>query len=162
MLLKDGDHVKSDWHAVEGTRSLQAIADFEAGFKGAGTAPKETVADLEVQGNKDVPETRDLGFVEKGGQSDELCELMQSLQKENATFHAACAPEKAFRAKNLLEVNTLWGEKTAQKNRIEKFKRSFAEELLAQEGASQRRYTQWTSRPSRRSWQSRSSSSQLA
>lgn len=118
---------------MERRRSLEAPADFEAAFNVVGVTPKEEIAEPKGQGNKDVFETRDLSVVGEGGQSDELRKTMQSLQKDNAALHAACATEKAACAKSLDKTSTLWAEKGAQKKRIDKLTRRLEEELSARE-----------------------------
>lgn len=61
--------------AAKARRSLKVDADFEAGFKNAGTTPKEGVAVSEGQENKNVSDTQDFGFVEEGSKSDEAHDL---------------------------------------------------------------------------------------
>lgn len=94
--------------------SLEAIADLEAGFKATGVTPKEGIADTERHGTIDVPKNRDLGLVEGGGPSEELCDFMQGMQRDNTELRADCAGKNAARSKRLLEMSALWPEKVAQ------------------------------------------------
>lgn len=93
VVLDFEDNVNSGLYTVKGRRLLQATADFEVGWKSASMALKEAIADLEAQGNKDVRDNRDLGLMGEGGQSDELCNFIQGLQKGNAAMYAECAAE---------------------------------------------------------------------
>lgn len=54
MVLNNDSDVKSGSEAANGRKSLQAVADFEAGFQAAGATPKEAVLDPEGQRNTDV------------------------------------------------------------------------------------------------------------
>lgn len=107
VVSDDEDDVNAGSLAVGLRISLQETADFETGFKDAGATLKSKIADPKGQRRKDVSTTRDLCFVGKGGQSDELTDLKEGMQKENAEFHAARAAEKAACAKRLLEVSVL-------------------------------------------------------
>lgn len=79
-LLEDVDDTNSGLLFVEKKRYSQATADFEAGFKHAGSSPKKAVADPKGQGNMDVPDIRNLLFVGESSQSDDLRDFMYSLQ----------------------------------------------------------------------------------
>lgn len=57
---------------VERRQYFQETADFEASFRITGAAPREAVADLEGQVNNSALDTKDLGLVGQGGQSDEM------------------------------------------------------------------------------------------
>lgn len=57
--------------------------------------------------------TRDLGLMQKNGQSDELCKFMKLLKKEITLLYATCATEKAARAKSLLEMRAHLDENAA-------------------------------------------------
>lgn len=57
MALDDVDDVRSRLHAEKGRKLSQVKSDFEAGFKSVHIIPKETVADNEGNGNKEVPKT---------------------------------------------------------------------------------------------------------
>lgn len=115
VVLDKEEDVKSGSLAARGRTSSKETADFEADFKALVVALKEIVAYLENQWTKDVPEARELGLVGEDVQSEELRDFMQGTQKENGEWRAACAVEKAARAKILLEVSALWAEKVAQK-----------------------------------------------
>lgn len=58
-MLEDEDNVNSGSLAVEGRRSSQATANFEARFWATGATPSDLVANAKGPGTKDVPETRD-------------------------------------------------------------------------------------------------------
>lgn len=132
VKLDDEDDIISGPRAVEGRSSLQAAADLEPGFEGAGTASKRAVDDQEGQRNKSIPDIRYLGLVAKSGLSDKALDFMQRMQKENAALNISCAAEEDACAKSPLEMSTLWFEKAAQKKRIEELKRRLAEQLSAQ------------------------------
>lgn len=112
---------------------MQVDANFKAGFKTVGATLKEAVADPDRQGKKEVSDTRDLGLVGEGGQTNVLRDFMQGLQKENAELYADCAAENAAGAKSLPEVSVLRVGKAAQKKMLEELTRRLSEELSARE-----------------------------
>lgn len=112
---------------MKGKRSSQATADFEGGFKSAGTTPKEAAADAIGQGGRNFRGTRDLGSIVDGGQFYELRYFMQDVRKENSSLLAACAAEKAVRAKSFFMVSTLQMKKAAWKKSIEELTRRLTE-----------------------------------
>lgn len=72
-------------------------------------------------------------LVGEGGQSDDLRELMQALQGENAALHVTCTTEKASCAKSFLEWTAFREEKNNEKERVQKLTQCLAEELSARE-----------------------------
>lgn len=57
VVLDDESDTNLGPHIVDGRRSLQAAADFEVGFMGAGTTTKGAAARPEEQQNQDLPNT---------------------------------------------------------------------------------------------------------
>lgn len=114
MLLDDDYDAISGPRAVEGRRSFQGTADFEAGFKVAGATSKVTGTEPEGQENRDVCDNRDLRHSGEWGQYDQLLYFMPGMQKENAALHTSSATEESDHEKSLLEIGTLLIEKVSQ------------------------------------------------
>lgn len=108
---------------------MPKTASLEKGFKTAGVAQKEAVADSEGQVSKDMFVIRDIGLVGKGGESDELRDFMQSFLKkvQCCTLHVLTG--SATHAKSLLEMSKLWGAKATQTKRIEVLMQHLTEKL---------------------------------